>query len=425
MAESPLRATIESAAIEHGLSLEDLTVMSGVTDPFRLDTPANHRDAKWLADVTASLGLGNRKIHNRGLHYMVLGQTMPNGRLYVSDAKCWEFIEKASKAARWLGYIPFDQITDQRNEAPTIRLWRPARPKPYATLPIEIEIPDDDDIVPRIGVFDFEGTQPYKIVMVGEKSSLAPVLEPIARTFQADLYLPSGDISDTLAYNMARIGAEDGRPMVVMYFADADPAGWNMGIVIARKLQAFRQMFFPDLDFEVHRVALTVEQVREFGLPSTPLKASERRADKWRAAMGVEQTEIDALATLRPDLLRELAREAMKPFYDFELDRRVQAAFDEWTDRAIEIISASLDDPSRARLRELARVKLAELREQVDALNDALRIDLEDFDLPPIVIPEARIQGLKPEPLFDSAWSFVEGTQRLKRSRAYETGGAW
>ena len=32
--------------------------------------------------------------------------------------------------------------------------------------------------------------------------------------------------------------------------------------------------------------------------------------------MGVEQTEIDALASLRPDLLRQIARDAIAPFYD-------------------------------------------------------------------------------------------------------------
>ena len=61
---------------------------------------------------------------------------------------------------------------------------------------------------------------------------------------------------------------------------------------------------FPDLDYEVHRAVLTPEQVREYGLPSRPLKETERRGDAWRTQMGIEQTEIDALASLPPDLLR-------------------------------------------------------------------------------------------------------------------------
>ena len=108
--------------------------------------------------------------------------------------------------------------------------------------------------------------------------------------------------------------------MVVFYFADCDPAGWQMSISVSRKLQALQALEFGGLDIEVHRVALTPDQVREYGLPSTPLKDTERRADKWTAAMGVEQTEIDALAALQPDVLTQMARDAIAPFFDSTLD---------------------------------------------------------------------------------------------------------
>ena len=44
--------------------------------------------------------------------------------------------------------------------------------------------------------------------------------------------------------------------MRVFYFADCDPAGWQMPISVARKLQAQKALHFPELEFEVHRVAL-------------------------------------------------------------------------------------------------------------------------------------------------------------------------
>ena len=122
---------------------------------------------------------------------------------------------------------------------------------------------------------------------------------------------------------MAKIGADDGRPMVVLYFSDCDPSGWNMPIEVGRKLQAFKACLYPELEFEVHRVALTPDQVRQYGLPSTPLKETEKRGDAWRTATGVEQTEIDALASLQPDLLRQITRNAIEPFYDDTLDWRV------------------------------------------------------------------------------------------------------
>jgi hypothetical protein len=420
---SPLRQALDDAMAETGSSMTDLTVISN--DPFRIDTPARHRDGKWLADLWATLGLGDRKIHNRGLHYAILGQPKPDGSQYVSDNDSWEYLEKASKCARWLGYIPFDSITDQRNAAPIVRIFESPDPWPYINVGIDVDLPAADDIIPKLGVHDFAGVQPYKLVMVGEKSSLDVVLGPIAQTYEADLYLPTGDISDTMIYQMARVGADDGRPMVVQYFADADPSGWNMGIVVARKLQALKTLHFPHLEFEVHRAALTVDQVRQYGLPSTPLKESEKRADKWRAAMGVEQTEIDALATLRPDLLEEVARAALAPFYDFDLDHRVHDAKQEWLDAALTVLNSQLDTARLARIRSEAAEKLFAMRMQIDELNDALRIDVDDFDLPDIVVPESELtQGLTPWPLLDSSWSFVEQTAALKASKAYDDGGA-
>ena len=82
-------------------------------------------------------------------------------------------------------------------------------------------------------------------------------------------------------------------------------------------------MLFPKLRFEVVPVALNVDQVRELALPSTPLKETEKRADRWREAFGVEQTEIDALATLQPDTLREIVERAFDPYFDDTLEDRV------------------------------------------------------------------------------------------------------
>src|SRR5262249_7585376 len=136
------------------------------------------------------------------------------------------------------------------------------------------------------------------------------------------------------AHHMAHSGALDSRPLKIFYFSDADPAGWQMPISLFRKLQGLKAIEFDDLDFQIYRVALTPDQVREYGFPSTPLKDTERRAGKWTAAMGVEQTEIDALAGRQPDLLRRIAIDALSKFYDDTLNRRVRQARDEWRRQA-------------------------------------------------------------------------------------------
>jgi hypothetical protein len=420
-----LRQTLDDAIAQSNgskLSMKDLTVLSAQRDPFRLDTQARHRDGQWLADMARELGLGDRTIHLRGLHYMVIGRTKPDGTPYTNTDADWLWLsETCGKAARFLGYLPFDQIVDQRNTPPTVRVLELDEPRAYVRVGVEVDIPDADDIEPRVAASGFEAVQAYKIVIAGEKSSLDDVLGPIAESYGADLYLPTGEMSDTLIHQMARVGAEDGRPMVVLYFADCDPAGWQMPISVSRKLQAFQVTLFPDLDFEVHRVGLTPDQVREYGLPSTPLKDTERRGDAWQSAMGVEQTEIDALASLRPELLRDLARDAIAPFYDHTLARRVAESYWSWKEQAQAVLDSSLDQVARTRFRAEAAAKLGELREQIDAINDSMRIDVSDLDLPAIDVPTADLFPGKayPMPLVDSRWSFAEQCQALINSKAY------
>jgi hypothetical protein len=209
--------------------------------------------------------------------------------------------------------------------------------------------------------------------------------------------------------------------MIVLTFSDADPAGWQMPISIARKLQAFESLF-PNLDYEVRRVALTPDQVREYGLPSTPLKETERRGDKWRTAMLTDQTEIDALASLQPDLLRRIARDAIAPFFDRTLDRRVRDARSRWIAAAQAIVDANTDADLLARLREEAAERLTEMRAQIDAINEACRVDVDEFDISDPVIPAAEADGPTglPLPLIDSRWDHADQCRRLIAAKNYE-----
>ena len=259
-------------------------------------------------------------------------------------------------------------------------------------------------------------------MIFGEKTSLEPVVAPIAERYGADLYLPSGDISDTMLHRIAKTGAEDGRHVVVLTLSDCDPSGWNMPKVIGHKLRAFKDSLYPQLSFEVRRVALIPAQVREHKLPSTPLKESEKRADKWKEATGLEQTEIDAVAALQPDLLRRILLGAIEPFYDKSLNQRVAEAHRDWLREAQTALVDQLDPDELARIEREAEQKLAELRAEIDAINDALQIDVDPETLPEIVIPEPEIDEPDGRPVTHSSWSFAEHCEQLQRAKAYEEG---
>ena len=302
-----------------------------------------------------------------------------------------------------------------------IREWEPPQPAAYVDAGVIVppEIAGEIDVSPWL--HDVRGTQLYRLVIFGEKSSLEPVVSPIAERYQCDLYLMTGEISATAVYNMARAGDADGRPMVVFTISDADPAGWQMPISIARKLQALKITHFPDLDYQVHRVALLPEQVKQMDLPSSPLKETEKRSDKWRAAWGLEQTEIDALATLRPDVLRKMLTSAIKPFYDSSLDGRVSEARHDWLASAREIVAEHTNHDSV----DEANLRLEELREhvrnEITEINAMERIDTNSIVLPEIIVPSAVDNSAEaPAPLVHSDWDFVTQCQRLIASKAYE-----
>ena len=425
-----LRRVLEDARQERRCSKTDLTVLSPQADPYRLDTPAGHRDGRWAAEQLERAIGAHRRIHWRGLHYAIVAAgdiRKPSGEIYRNTEEDWTWLtDTAGKAGRWLGYIDFERITDNRNSAPLI--YRKARvsPEPWVSIGIDVTIPEADDLTPYVGVTGFEGRQPYALSIFGEKTSLEEILLRIAQRFEADLYLPAGEISDTLLFRMAKDGAADGRPMIVFVVADCDPAGHQMSVSIGRKLQALRDLLFPGLEFQVRPVALTVEQVRELGLPSTPLKETEKRADKWREAFGVEQTEIDALATLRPQVLERIVSDAISPFYDRTLESRVLEARAEWKSAAQEMLEDQLDADLLASLQDHAADRLAALAAEIDAINEQLRMASDGrFELPAVEVPDPETdpdltrQGF----LVSSDQSWTEGTLALKSHKAYGDGG--
>ena len=419
-APSGLRATLESG----GGSLKSLTVLAPQNDPFRVDTPAGHRDAQWLTDKIDTLGLTGPR-HLRGLHYALIGQPKPNGEPYTNTDEDWTWLAGPAKAARWLGYLPFDRIVDQRNDEPEVQLWTPPDPAAYISTNFTITVPSAEDLRPKVWLAGFDGRQPYRIALVGEKSSLRPILSRVARGFEADLYLPTGEISDTQAHTMAQSAADGDRTLAVFYFADCDPSGWQMPISLARKLQALKAVKFPKLEFHVHRVGLTPEQVKEYGLPSTPLKDTERRATKWLEATGVEQTEVDAALTLKPHLVEGLALQAVQSYFDDTLASRVRDAEWEWERHAQQVLDQSAGEHLAQLWTETAAV-LETKRHEIQELVDEVRIDPAELGIRLPDLPDPPTAEVTPEhrPLVDSAWTFAEQCEGLIASKSYRTTAA-
>jgi hypothetical protein len=254
-----LRQVLENACKKHGCRQADLTVLDTQADPYRFDTPAHHRDGEWVAQQIEKAFRPDQRIHIRALHYALVAQgnvLKTDACVYRNTAEDGDWLERAMKAARWLGYVPFERIVDNRNAEPVIFRANDPIGSLFGHLSACVEV---GQVAFEIGpiyinepegqLYGFGRAQPYALAIFGEKSSLEDVLSPIARRYGADLYLGAGEISNTLAYGMAKDGAADGRPLVVITATDFDPGGRQMPVSIGRKLQAFHDAFLSRLAF--------------------------------------------------------------------------------------------------------------------------------------------------------------------------------
>ena len=420
----PLREILAEACEAGGFSMRELTILD--RDPYRLDTPANNRDGQWFAAQIARFVTQDSTVHLRGLHYLIASSgdvvKPADRRLYVNSDDDWVWLsEHAARAGRWLGYVPFERILDARNEEAA--LFAPEYFSPPATLIAsgEIELPEVSDLM-RCFHVPFHGRQHYRIVLITEKSSMSPILQPIAEMVGGESLSMTGETSDTRIAELAKRAAADGRPTVVLYFSDHDPSGWQMPISVSRKLQALRDLLYPDLDIQVRRAALTVEQANELDLPSTPLKETEKRAANWRDRTGREQTELDALIALRPDALRRFALEAIEPFFDATLSERVGEAAEEWHDEANARLAAHPKYPLFAKRIKDAQAALKSAAKSCNELVRQAYNALSKVKPPSVHVPEPEVELPEDgsEPVFSTDEDFVSATLRLKAQKALE-----
>jgi hypothetical protein len=333
-------------------------------------------------------------------------------------------VADAAKAGRWLGYVDFERVHDNRNDPPEL-IARETICKPVADCRTAAYAPDDDFDL-KVSVGRFTARQPWQIAIFGEKSSLKGPLLPLCRDYSADLYICSGEISDTLIYDIAKSAAADGRPLLMLTLSDFDPAGRQMPVSIAWKLQAFRVLKFGNLHFRVLPVALTEEQAVEFNLPSTPLKPTEGRADRWREEFGREQTEIDALLALHPGVLQNFVREAIASYFDDTLRNRLYDAREAWLEEAHEAVNQAIvadDDDEAGSYQTCAREAAENLEDAIQELDAIGQRIIDDGILPPIAVPQAEID----EPdvsnvLVSSTWSHAEIARQLKARKAHGSG---
>lgn len=150
----------------------------------------------------------------------------------------------------------------------------------------------------------FWTSQPVYCEVWVEKDALSQVLANAVYPFNT-IVAPSRGYS---SYSYLRDAAHrihryaDGKPTVILHFADHDPSGLDMSRDLQDRLSRF------GTSAEVQRIGLTHPQVEHYSLVPNPAKMADTRAAGYVAQYGNQCWELDAIP---PDELVRLCRDAV------------------------------------------------------------------------------------------------------------------
>lgn len=139
-----------------------------------------------------------------------------------------------------------------------------------------------------------------------EKDALAGVIMEETDQFDVPLMVSRGFSSDTYLHASAEAMRHRGKPAYIFQFGDHDPSG----VWISRKIEEGLRTHAPGAEIHFRRMAVTLDQIEEWSLPSRPTKVEGNRHAKDFEG---ESVELDAIPAVQ---LRALVRGCIEPHLD-------------------------------------------------------------------------------------------------------------
>jgi len=417
---------------------EDLLVLSTNTDPFAMGTKTHYERARWFADVFEKFG--HPGLHVRGVHYNIVGNPLLfwDGTPYENHKDSWKRLVEASRYARILGLVDPDIFEDKRNVMyEHAESYEPQHkevnfePGTFsAQASISFELPS----VYTSRLYAENAYQPVHVEIWSEKSRTDRVALPIARQYGVNYRRGTGYLSITYARDFVDKLVECGKPGVILYLSDFDPAGDNMPRSAARHIEyKIAEQLRLNGTYNIHArvvpVALTQQQVADLQLPPVMLK--EKTMKSFVERLGVDVgAEIDALEARHPGKLRTLIIKELEKYRDPDMTRKI-AEYNTAAEGRRDDLARALRDEFGKQLDALEnevhtlreKYKLDELEEELQALDIGDKIDdisramhdffnehIDDFEAPDLPVFSAPLVPQKDDPgvLYDSQREYTE-----------------
>jgi len=259
------------------------------------------------------------KLTIRQLYYQFVARNLfPDSRKYSWTGTRWvkdpegtknaepnyNLLSTTTSEARLAGLIDWDAFEDRTRKINQNSHWQ----GPADILQVCVDQYREDS----------RATQKVYVEVWVEKDALLGVLERACQKLDCAWFACRGYSSQTAMHEAAkRIRSKPNDRAIVFYLGDHDPSGVDM----TRDIQDRLDMF--GCYAEVDRIALTMEQVKQYNPPSDPAKQTDSRYERYCADAGT--TECWELDALDPDILVALINDAVNAVTDQDtLDDAIQ-----------------------------------------------------------------------------------------------------
>jgi hypothetical protein len=254
-----------------------------------------------VEDLKEFWPLTDRQVHYQLLNNPPLVHASKPHSTYVNNPECYKATCDLLTRARLVGAIDFWCIDDATRPISVWANWRESGS--YLTKQLNRFLTDYRR--------DLMQSQPNHIEIVGEKNTIAGIIEPVAAEFGIPMTLGRGYCSLAPRGHMLSRFRRSGKDLLVLLIvSDFDPEGESIAESFARSMRD---------DFGVRhiravKVALTFQQVRQLNLPPNfKAKAKSSRYRKFVAKYGKNVFELEAL---RPEQLQQMLRDAIESVID-------------------------------------------------------------------------------------------------------------
>ncbi len=259
-------------------------------------------EMEWLKFRLYLLALEERPSTVRGMYYRMVSKGF-----LPKDDRAYNLVQQTLLRMRRDGFLPWRWITDSSR-----RVWRYARFGDMASYA---------EYVAANYRKDYWQDSSVNVEVWCEKDAMQGVIAPVVlQEFGLELHVSKGQSSASYLYEAAESIKEDGRPTVVYILSDFDPAGFR----IAEKIEAGLREHVPeDQELTAKRVAVSFEQVLEYGLVTREVKKTDTDAAEFMARYGDVSCELEAMPA---NTLRQLLRGQLEGHMDKERLRMLKLA---------------------------------------------------------------------------------------------------